>query len=193
MQQTRKIYQKLDGRSSILNKAPDAQETSDFWSNIWSTPGNLNENASWLSKTKERLSEIDKQEDIRIIVENVKTAIRKMTNWKAPGTDCVQGYQFKRFSTLNSRLTEHLQTCIVVGNVPSWMTQGKTTLIMKDPNAANNYLPIACLLPMRKLLTSVLGQKVYAHLSEKNVLPDEQKGCRKDSGGKTHGKRRTKT
>ena len=89
---TRKIYQELDGRSSILNKAPDAQETSDFWSNIWSTPGNLNENASWLSKTKERLSEIDKQEDIRIIVENVKTAIRKMTNWKVPGPDCVQGY-----------------------------------------------------------------------------------------------------
>ena len=92
LQQTRNIYQELDGRSSILNKAPDAQETSDFWSNIWSTPGNLNENASWLSKTKERLSEIDKQEDIRIIVENVKTAIRKMTNWKVPGPDCVQGY-----------------------------------------------------------------------------------------------------
>ena len=89
---TRKIYQELDGRSSILNKAPDAQETSDFWSNIWLTPGNLNENASWLPKTKERLGEIDKQEDIRIIVENVKTAMRKMTNWKAPGPDCVQGY-----------------------------------------------------------------------------------------------------
>ena len=43
-------------------------------------------------KPKERLSEIDKQEDIRIIVENMKTAIRKMTNWKVPGPDCVQGY-----------------------------------------------------------------------------------------------------
>ena len=30
---------------------------------------------------------------------------------------------------------------------------------------------------------SVLAEKVYAHLSEKNVLPDEQKGCRKDSQG----------
>ena len=30
---------------------------------------------------------------------------------------------------------------------------------------------------------SVLAEKVYAHLSEKNVLTDEQKGCRKDSQG----------
>ena len=68
--------------------------------------------------------------------ENVKTAIRKMTNWKAPGPDW--GDRFKRFSTLHSRLTEHLQTC----DVPTWMTKLKTTLIQKDPekgNPANNY------------------------------------------------------
>ena len=64
--------------------------------------------------------------------------------------------------------------------------KGKTTLIQKDPekgNAANNYRPIACLPLMSKLLTSVLVEKVYAHLSERNVLPYEQKGCRKDSRG----------
>ena len=109
-----------------------------------------------------------------------------MTNWKTLSPDCVQGYWFTRFSTLYSRLTEHLQTCIVVGGVPTWMTKGKTTLIQKDPekgHAANNYRPIACLPLMWKLLTSVLAEKVYAHLSEKNVLPDEQKGCREDSEG----------
>ena len=56
-----------------------------------SIPGNFNENASWLAKLKERLSEIDKQEDIKISAEHLKTAIRReMTNWKAPGPDCVQ-------------------------------------------------------------------------------------------------------
>ena len=115
----KQFYQELDGRSNIPNKAPDAQEASEFWSNIWSIPGNFNENASWLPKVKERLSEIDKQEDIRISVENVKTAIRKMTNWKAPGPDCVQGYWVKRFLSLHSRLTEHLQICVLVGDVPT--------------------------------------------------------------------------
>ena len=71
-----------------------------------------------------------------------------------------------------------------MGDVPIWMTKEKTTLIQKDPekgNAANNYCPIAYLPLMWKLMTSVLAEKVYAHLSEKKVLPDEQKGCRKDS------------
>ena len=84
---------------------PHAQEVSKFWSNIWLIPGNFSQNGSWLPKVKERLIEIDKQEDIRISFENVKTAIRKMINWKAPGSDCVQGYLFKRFSTLHSGLT----------------------------------------------------------------------------------------
>ena len=60
-------------------------------------------------------------------------------------------------------------------------------MVQKYPekiNAANNYHPIACLPVMCKLLTSVLEEKVCAHLSEKNVLPDEQKGCRKDSRGR---------
>ena len=144
----KQFYQELDGRSNIPNKAPDAQEASEFWSNIWSIPGNFNENASWLPKVKERLSEFDKQEDIRISVENVKTALRKMTNWKAPAHDFVQEHWFKRFLTLHSRLTEHLQICVVEGNVPTWMTKGRTTLIQKDPvkgNAANKYRPTTCL------------------------------------------------
>ena len=112
--------------------------------------------------------------------------MKKMTNWKTPGPDCVQGCWFKRFSSLHSRLVEHLQTCAAVGNVPTWMTNRKTTLVQKDPekgNAANSYCPIECLPLMWKLLTSVLMEKVYAHLSEKNVLSDEQNGCRKDSLG----------
>ena len=105
-----------------------------------------------------------------------------MTNWKV--WSCVQGYWFKWFSTFHSSLTEHLETCILVANVTTWMTKGKTTLVQKGPkkgNAANNYCPIPCLPLMCKLLTSALEEKVYAHLSEKNVLPNEHKGCRKDS------------
>ena len=41
---------------------------------------------------KERLIEFEKQEDIRISVKNMKTTIRKMTSWRVPGADCVQGY-----------------------------------------------------------------------------------------------------
>ena len=115
----KQFYQELDSLINIPNKAPDAQEASELWSNIWSIPRSFNENASWLPKAKEMLSEFGKQEDIRISIGNVKAAISKMINWKASGPDCVQGYWFKRFSPLHSRLTEHLQIYVVAGDVPT--------------------------------------------------------------------------
>ena len=40
-------------------------------------PGSFNEKASWLPKVKEKLSKIEKHEDIRISAENVKMAMKK--------------------------------------------------------------------------------------------------------------------
>ena len=59
-------------------------------------------------------------------------------------------------------------------------------MIQKDPekgNDASNYHLFAQLPLMWKMLTSGLAEKVYAHLSEKNVLMDQHKRCRKDSQG----------
>ena len=36
---------------------------------------------------------------------------------------------------------------------------------------------------MWKLLTGIFAEKIYAHLDGNNLLPDEQKGCRKQSRG----------
>ena len=62
-------------------------------------------------------------------------------------------------------------------------------MIQKDPEKGNDdsnyhYHLFAELALMWKLLTSVLAEKVYAHLSEKNVLMDQHKRCRKDLQGK---------
>ena len=66
------------------------------------------------------------------------------------------------------------------------MVKGRTVLIQKDPSkgtVASNYRPIACLPIMLKLLTSIFAEGIYNHLSNQNLLPDEQKGCRKRSRG----------
>ena len=42
----KQFFRELDGRSNITNVAPDAQEASEFWSNIWSIPGNFKEDTS---------------------------------------------------------------------------------------------------------------------------------------------------
>lgn len=66
------------------------------------------------------------------------------------------------------------------------MVRGRTVLIQKDPakNAqASNYRPITCLPMMWKLLTGIMGEKLYHHLERNGLLIDEQKGCRKGSRG----------
>ena len=38
---------------------------------------------------------------------------------------------------------------------------------------------------MWKLLTGIIAEEIYQHLQEKHLLPDEQKGCRRNSQGTT--------
>ena len=66
------------------------------------------------------------------------------------------------------------------------MVKGRTVLIPKDPEkewVIGNYRPIACLSLMWKLLTGIFAEKIYDHLKNNNLLPDEQKGCRKGLRG----------
>ena len=48
-------------------------------------------------------------------------------------------------------------------------------------NVASNYRPITCLLLMWKLLTGVIADQMYEHLDREKLLPEGQKGRRKDS------------
>ena len=66
-------------------------------------------------------------------INQVKGGIRKMTNWKAPGPDGVQGFWFKKFTSVHKSIVEGLQECLVIGEVPKWMTIVRTSLFMKDP------------------------------------------------------------
>lgn len=106
-----------------------------------------------------------------------------MANWRAAGPDLVQGYWFKMIHT---RLQEYLQDCIFQGNVPEWMIMGRRVLIQKDPakgNQASNYRPIPRLPMIWKLLTEIMGEKLYQHVERDRLLVDEQKGCRKGTRG----------
>ena len=71
-----------------------------------------------------------------------------MPNWKAPGPDFVQSFWLKNFKSIQDGLRRNLQKCLENGNVPMWMTKGRTILMQKDKEkgkAASNYRPITCL------------------------------------------------
>ena len=108
----------------------------------------------------------------------------KIPNWKSPGPDLVQGFWLKSFSNLHERVRLQLKECLDSGFVPSWLNRGRTSLLQKDKrkgNVASNYRPITYLPLMWKLLTGVIADRIYAHLDQERLLPEEQKGCRKGS------------
>ncbi|XP_037787453.1 uncharacterized protein LOC119583012 [Penaeus monodon] len=77
-----------------------------------------------------------------------------------------------------------LDRCLQENNVPSWMVTGKTLLCVKElEKGIANFRPIACLPLLWKLLTGILAEELHEHLEQSNILPWEQKGCRKGSRG----------
>ena len=109
-----------------------------------------------------------------------------MSNWKSPGPDRVQGYWIKNFNNLHGNIALQLDRCLQENNVPSWMVTGKTLLCVKElekGNAVANFRPITCLPLLWELLMGILAEELYEHLEQANILPWEQKGCRKGSRG----------
>ena len=75
--------------------------------------------------------------------------LRKKPNWKAPGPNFVLSLWLKNFKSIQKGLRRNLQKCLDNGDVPMWMTKGRTTLMQKDKEkgkVASNYRPITCLL-----------------------------------------------
>ena len=120
------------------------------------------------------------QESIDITDEEVKNMLKRMPNWKAPGPDGVQGFWLKNFTSMHKYISLYLIDCSENG-APTWMTKGRpitwsiTIIII---TIIINYLTL-----MWKLLTGIIADQMYNYLETNNLLPEEQKGCRKCSKG----------
>ena len=68
---------------------------------------------------------------------------------------------------------------------PKWFTQGVTYRLPKsnETNIPKNYRPITCLQTIYKILTSIITERTYNFLDNNNILPTEQKGCKRGSYG----------
>ena len=109
-----------------------------------------------------------------------------MPNWKSPGPDLVQGFWLKSFSSFHERVRLKLNESLDNRFVPSWLTNGRTSLLQKaksKSNVASTYRPIICLPLMWKLMNRAIADHIYAHLDQEKLLPEEQKGGRKGCRG----------
>ena len=167
------------------NASPNKMKVLNFWSNIWGNEEKHNVNAEWIKDVAEETNETVKQNDLKIKLEMLKKAIRKIKNWRAAGKDGIQGFWLKNLTSLHPRLVEQLQV-VLDGNIPRWMTFGRTTLIIKNPDEPqkeSNYRPITCLPTIWKLLTSIIADEIYLFLDTNKLIPWQQKGNKRKSHG----------
>jgi len=68
---------------------------------------------------------------------------------------------------------------------PDWLTEEIMYLLPKSQETKNpkNYRPITCLTTMYKLLTSIINERIHSFLEQNLILPQEQKGCKRNSYG----------
>ena len=159
VQNQRRVYQQMDGLRNINNEKRNAEDSKEFWSNIWDSEKEHERNAEWVRELRAEKGNM-KQNDINITTEMINEQVKKIPNWKSPGPDGVQGYWLKRLTTLHARIAKQMDN--IISNredTPKWMTLGKTVVCQKDPikeNAVDNYRPISCLPLMWKLMTALL-------------------------------------
>lgn len=182
----KRLFAELNGLEKGDDEIPDADESRKFWSNIWSKNKEHNHKAEWLEKLRTEC-EYEKQEDIIITKEMITRQSKKIPNWKAPGRDGVQGFWLKRLSSLHERIAVQFNELLSgQKSIPDWLTYGKTVLCQKDRSkgsAVDNYRPISCLPLMWKLLTGVFSDQLYNYLESEKILPEEQKGCKRNTRG----------
>ena len=97
-------------------------------------------------------------------------------------------FWFKKLHFYRDRLTELYQNTYE-GNdaLPLWLTEAKTTLIVKNKQTENakNYRPIACLILTYKIYTSCLSIFLTDHSDLNNIITLEQAawGCKEGVWG----------
>ena len=159
-----RFLKNLEGKEE-RTKPSNAEDTTAFWKGIWSSKVKHKRNAEWIDKAKEKMSS-EKQNTVKITKDDVKRKSKSKPDWKGAGPDKIQGFWLKSFTAVHEVLTTVLNKCIEVGDVPGWLVEGRTILVMKDSKKGTekgNYRPIACINLIWKLLTGIISGKTNDH------------------------------
>ena len=93
---------------------------------------------------------------------DVKRKLKSMPDWKGAEPDKIWGFWLKSFTAVHEVLATVLEECIEMGDIPGWLVEGRTILVMKgseNGTEVGNYIPIACLNLIWKLLMGIISDK----------------------------------
>lgn len=166
---------------------PPAETLHKFWADIWENPVEFNRNATWINENAEHTNSIAEMTFESVPVDTFIKVLKRTHNWKAPGTDNIHNYWYKKFTSVHPILHNHIHKFISSPDtLPTFITQGVTYMLPKDNADTENpakYRPITCLQTIYKIITSCVSEVVNQHLDSQGILAEEQKGARKYSQG----------
>ena len=82
--------------------------------------------------TKQKRMPFEKQKTVKITKDDVKRNLKSMPDWKVAGPDKIRGFWLKSFTAVCKVLDTVLNECIEVGDVPGWLVEGRTILVMRE-------------------------------------------------------------
>lgn len=182
----KRFYREMTSNQIKVTDPPDKEGIEKFWKGILEKEVSHNSEANWISDEEALYNEINQLEWKELEINELTTVIKFSHNWKAPGIDKVHNFWLKYLTSLHKQLLWAFNKILKEpDNMPGWMTEGTAYLIPKSRETRNpkNYRPIACLPTTYKILTGILCNRIYSHLQNNQILPEEQKGCRKGSRG----------
>ena len=182
----KRFYREIGKNTISVDNPPEAEEVKDFWNNIWGEERSFNEEATWIKREEERVKDLEHQDWEEISVEEICVALGKTHKWKSPGIDKIPNFWLNSLSAIHEPLTSFINEILLNPyDIPDWITEGVTYLLPKSEDTKNpkNYRPITCLTTSYKLITSVLTDRMYTFLDRNHILPNEQKGCKRNSYG----------
>ena len=112
------MYKDLNREKRGQRIIPNSEDSTKFWSDIWSIRKEHNQHAEWLKSYIKQFDNINSMEKVEISQEMVKMQCRKMPNWKTPGKDGVEGYWLKNLTSLHPRISVQLNQ--ILGGDDLW-------------------------------------------------------------------------
>ena len=130
-----------------------------------------NTKVEWLRETKNDVAGVPKRNSIPIKNSRVTKQLKKDIKLECPWARWISRFFAEESYFVNVENCRALQDWLTTKQMLQWLTKYRTVLVIKDRekrNTATNFRPITCL---------PLGDELYEHLEEQNLLPDEKNGC----------------
>ena len=168
-----------------IKEPPSIKELDNFWKKAWSNEKEYNEEVEWINREEEKVKETEHQEWYNMELKEVEFSLKKSHKLKSPGLDKLPVFWLNILTSTHKVLTHTLsQTMKNPGKIPEWLAKGITYCCQKQVRQTIQKIIDqlhACL--QHKLLTSIITERIYSFSQQKELLPCEQKGCRKGPYG----------